>query len=130
MPIYTPKTSRTDFKGGKNILASEHFTFIEGGATLDAAKIGSGYVPVGQAIAQDATTGKWTKFVAADIATYADFGILNVDWNCDGVNDGIGWLGTIFGLIAAIPVEAFALVAVAVGLLCGLVALTDDEGES
>ncbi|ASH85344.1 hypothetical protein KC140_13980 [Listeria monocytogenes] len=43
---------------------------------------------------------------------------------------GIGWLGTIFGLIAAIPVEAFALVAVAVGLLCGLVALTDDEGES
>lgn len=48
MPIYTPKTSRTDFKGGKNILASEHFTFIEGGATLDAAKIGSGYVPVGQ----------------------------------------------------------------------------------
>ncbi|CUL45330.1 hypothetical protein E1Z16_11035 [Listeria monocytogenes] len=89
MPIYTPKTSRTDFKGGKNILASEHFTFIEGGATLDAAKIGSGYVPVGQAIAQDATTGKWTKFVAADIATYADFGILNVDWNCDGVNDGI-----------------------------------------
>ncbi|AVV07558.1 hypothetical protein [Listeria monocytogenes] len=89
MPIYTPKTSHTDFKGGKNILASEHFTFIEGGATLDAAKIGSGYVPVGQAIAQDATTGKWTKFVAADIATYADFGILNVDWNCDGVNDGI-----------------------------------------
>ncbi|EAC6949426.1 hypothetical protein ACS35_04765 [Listeria monocytogenes] len=89
MPIYTPKTSRTDFKGGKNILASEHFTFIEGGATLDAAKIGSGYVPVGQAIAQDATTGKWTKFVAADIATYADFGILNVDWNCNGVNDGI-----------------------------------------
>ncbi|EHR3622596.1 hypothetical protein [Listeria seeligeri] len=89
MPIYTPKMSRTEFKGGKNILASEHFTFIEGGATLDAAKIGAGYVLVGQAIAQDATTGKWTKFVAADIATYADFGILNVDWNCDGVNDGI-----------------------------------------
>ncbi|EDN9201641.1 hypothetical protein GXB53_07320 [Listeria monocytogenes] len=43
---------------------------------------------------------------------------------------GIGWLGTIFGLIVVIPVEAFALVAVAVGLLCGLVALTDDEGES
>ncbi|HAA6369466.1 hypothetical protein HCA33_05565 [Listeria seeligeri] len=89
MPIYTPKTSRTEFKGGKNILASEHFTFIEGGATLDAAKIGAGYVPVGQAIAQDTATGKWTKFVAADIATYADFGILNVDWNSDGVNDGI-----------------------------------------
>lgn len=43
---------------------------------------------------------------------------------------GIGWLGTLFGLIGTIPVEAFALVAVAVGLLCGLVALTDDEGES
>ncbi|HBZ6456198.1 TPA: hypothetical protein MMD81_002079 [Listeria monocytogenes] len=43
---------------------------------------------------------------------------------------GIGWLGTIFGLIVVIPVEAFALVAVAVGLLCGLVALTDDEGGS
>ncbi|WP_271000198.1 hypothetical protein [Listeria seeligeri] len=43
---------------------------------------------------------------------------------------GIGRLGTIFGLIVVIPVEAFALVAVAVGLLCGLVALTDDEGGS
>ncbi|HGX1670106.1 TPA: hypothetical protein ACNSLV_002521 [Listeria monocytogenes] len=43
---------------------------------------------------------------------------------------GIGWLGTLFGLIVAIPVEAFALVAVAIGLLCGLVALTDDEGGS
>ncbi|MBC1728676.1 hypothetical protein IA614_09855 [Listeria seeligeri] len=43
---------------------------------------------------------------------------------------GIGWLGTIFCLTVDIPVEAFALVAVAVGLLCGLVALTDDEGES
>lgn len=43
---------------------------------------------------------------------------------------GIGWLGTLFSLIVVIPVEAFALVAVAIGLLCGLVALTDDEGGS
>ncbi|EPD9051496.1 hypothetical protein ACSFMY_002285 [Listeria monocytogenes] len=89
MPIYTPSQSRTEFKGGKNILASEHFTFIEAGATLDATKFGKGYVEVGQAIAQDSTTGKWVKFVAADVANYADFGILNVDWDCDGENDGI-----------------------------------------
>lgn len=89
MPIYTPKTSRTAFQGGKNILASEHFTFIEAGATLDGVKLGAGYVPVGQAIAQDAETGKWVKFVDADADSYADFGILNVDYNCDGVNDGV-----------------------------------------
>lgn len=89
MPIYTPKTSRTEFQGGKNILASEHFTFIEAGATLDGAKFGATYVEVGTAIAQDETTGKWVPFVDADVAKYVDFGILNVDWNSDGVHDGI-----------------------------------------
>ncbi|MBC1286877.1 hypothetical protein HB818_14020 [Listeria booriae] len=89
MPIYTPKQSRSEFKGGKNILASEHFTFIEAGATLDGAKFGATYVEVGTAIAQDKTSGKWVPFVDADVAKYNDFGILNVDWNSDGVHDGI-----------------------------------------
>ncbi|EAC5530987.1 hypothetical protein LT01_00610 [Listeria monocytogenes] len=43
---------------------------------------------------------------------------------------GIGWLGTLFGLIAEIPANAFVLVALAVGLLCGMVAITDDEGDA
>ncbi len=92
MPIYTPKTSRTDFKGGKNILASEHFTFIEAGATLDATKFGAKYVEVGTAVAQNATSGKWEPFKEGTEeapANYADYGILNVDWNSDGVNDGV-----------------------------------------
>ncbi|EUJ44400.1 hypothetical protein [Paenilisteria rocourtiae] len=89
MPIYTPKQSRTGFQGGKNILASEHFTFIEAGATLDGTKFGDTHVEVGTAIAQDETTGKWVPFVDADVDKYVDFGILNVDWNSDGVNDGI-----------------------------------------
>lgn len=33
---YTLQTGRTDFTGGKNILASEHLQFVEAGATLDA----------------------------------------------------------------------------------------------
>ena len=89
MPIYTPKFTETEFRGGKNILASEHVQFIEGGATLDGAAFGAGYVDVGTLIARDTTTGKWVEFVADDIDNYDDFGILNVDWECDGENDGI-----------------------------------------
>ncbi|MBC2037937.1 hypothetical protein [Listeria marthii] len=43
---------------------------------------------------------------------------------------GIGWFGTLFGLIAEIPSNAFVLVSLAVGLLCGMVAITDDEGDA
>lgn len=73
---YNLQTSETSFKGGKNILASEHVQFVEAGATL---KGGEGALQCGQAIARVASTGKWVKFVAANVATYDDFGILNVD---------------------------------------------------
>jgi hypothetical protein len=73
---YNLQTSRTAFKGGKNILASEHVQFIEGGATL---KAGQGALVAGQAIARETASGKFVKFVDANVATYDDFGILNVD---------------------------------------------------
>lgn len=73
---YNLQTSREAFKGGKNILASEHVQFIEGGATL---KAGQGALAVGQAIARETASGKFVKFVDANVATYDDFGILNVD---------------------------------------------------
>ncbi|AYV74319.1 head decoration protein [Bacillus sp. PK3-056] len=73
---YNLQTSQTSFKGGKNILASEHFQFVEAGVTL---KAGQGALAVGQAIARETSTGKWVKFADADVANYDDFGILNVD---------------------------------------------------
>ncbi|WP_141431910.1 hypothetical protein [Bacillus sp. 03113] len=73
---YNLQTSQTAFKSGKNILASEHFQFVEAGATV---KAGEGVLVPGQAIARVAADGKWVKFVDADVANYDDFGILNVD---------------------------------------------------
>lgn len=35
---YGPIFKKTGFSGGKNILASEHLQYIEGGATLDHTK--------------------------------------------------------------------------------------------
>jgi len=73
---YNLQTSQTSFKGGKNILASEHFQFVEAGVTL---KAGQGAFAVGQAIARETATGKWVKFADANVANYDDFGIINVD---------------------------------------------------
>lgn len=72
---YNLQRTTQAFKSGKNILASEHVQFVEAGATI---KGGEGALTCGQAIARDAT-GKWVKFVDANVATYTDFGILNVD---------------------------------------------------
>ena len=85
MPLYTPKFSETQFKGGKNILASEHFEWIKGGATLDAEAFATGYHDSGKLIARNTTTGKFEPFSA--VAGYDTFSILNVDFNNDGVND-------------------------------------------
>ena len=81
---YNLQTSQTAFKGGKNILASEHFQFVEAGVTL---KAGQGALETGQAIARETASGKWVKFVDANVANYNDFGILNVD--ADATNDSI-----------------------------------------
>lgn len=96
MPLYTPKFSDTGFKGGKNILASEHLQFIEGGATLDATKFAVGYHDVGKLIARNTTTGKYepvadvegdTEAGTTGLEGFDNFGILNVDFTNDGVND-------------------------------------------
>lgn len=98
MPLYTPKFSQTEFRGGKNILASEHLQFVEAGATLDATKFDVGHVEVGKLIARNLTTGKYEPVadVTGDeesgttgLEGFDNFGILNVDWDNDGENDVI-----------------------------------------
>lgn len=92
MGLYTPKQSSTGFKGGKNILASEHLQFIEGGATLDASKFTTGYNEAGLLIGRKKVGGKFEDVSALDaiaLADYDNFGILNVDFDNDGVNDVI-----------------------------------------
>ena len=73
---YNLQITQTPFVQGKNILASEHVQFIEGGATI---KAGEGLLDCGQAIARETATGKWVKFNDEDVANYDDFGILNVN---------------------------------------------------
>lgn len=88
MPLYTPKFSNEEFSGGKNILASEHLQFIEGGATLDATAFATGYHDVGKLVARNTTTGKYEPVAGAeDLTSYDNFGILNVDFYNDGEND-------------------------------------------
>lgn len=90
MPLYGPKFSQTEFRGGKNILASEHLQFVEGGATLDATKFDTGYNDVGKLIARNTTSGKYediSKVDVEDYGNYDNFGILNVDFENDGQTD-------------------------------------------
>ena len=78
---YNLKITQTPFVQGKNILASEHVQFIEGGATIKASEYSydEGSLECGQAIAREKDTGKWVKFEDEDVDNYDDFGILNVD---------------------------------------------------
>lgn len=85
MPLYTPKFNNSEFKGGKNILASEHLEFVKGGATLDATKFATGYHEVGKLIARNTTSGKYEPFSA--VVGFDSFSILNVDFENDGEND-------------------------------------------
>jgi len=81
---YGPIFKKTDFVGGKNILASEHLQYIEGGATLDHTKFATGYNEVGQLIARNTTTGKFEPFTTGeDAPEYDNHGILNEDFNND-----------------------------------------------
>jgi len=82
---YTLQTFKSGFKGGKNILASEHFQFIEAGATLNAAAIGNTYLPVGTPVARNTTNGKYEVF--SSTTGFDNFGLLNIDVNVDGQND-------------------------------------------
>lgn len=91
MPAYNGRIVETEFKSGMNILASEHFQFVHGGATLDAAAIGAKTLKCGTAIARNLTTGKYEEY--ADDSEggvpegYDNFSILNIDVELDGSND-------------------------------------------
>lgn len=76
---YGPIFKKTDFVGGKNILASEHLQYIEGGATLDHTKFPTGYNPVGLLIARNLATGKFEPFSTTE--GFDNFAILNEDFD-------------------------------------------------
>jgi len=83
---YGPIFKKTDFVGGKNILASEHLQYIEGGATLDHTKFPTGYNAVGALIARNIATGKFEPFVVQDegdedVVVYDNHAILNEDFD-------------------------------------------------
>ena len=52
---YNLNRGRTEFTGGKNILASTHLQFREVGGTLDATKFPVGLVEVGTCIVKNTT---------------------------------------------------------------------------
>lgn len=91
MAGYSLNPKRSAYTSGKNILASEHFKFVEGGATLDAAAIGAASLAPGTAIARNTTTGKYEVYSETTPGTlepgFDEFHILNVDVEVDGVND-------------------------------------------
>lgn len=78
---YGPIFRKTDFVGGKNILASEHLEYVKGGATLDHTAFPTGYNEVGALIARNVTTGKFEPFTTTE--GYDTFSILNEDFNND-----------------------------------------------
>ncbi|MHC8516780.1 hypothetical protein [Sporosarcina sp. ITBMC105] len=84
---YGPVFKKTAFQGGKNILASEHLQYIEGGATLDHTKFAKGYNEVGQIIARNTTTGKFEPYVESVPGTlesgFDNFAVLNEDFTND-----------------------------------------------
>lgn len=88
---YTPGNfTETAFKSGKNILASEHFQYTESGGTLDGAKIGNTYLPVGTALARNTTSGKYEVF--STTTGFDDLCILNVDVQMAGKDVVVGEL--------------------------------------
>ncbi len=79
--VYGPIFSKTTLQGGKNILASEHLQFVEGGATLDHTKFPTGFNEVGAQVARNASSGKFEPFTETE--GFDDFGILNEDFYND-----------------------------------------------
>lgn len=104
----TFKYVREPFVEGKNILASEHFQFVEGGATF--ASVAAQTYPVGTAVARNKTTGKWVKFVDADetAGNYDDYGILNVEVEFNGTDDVIVGEVIVRGSVYAAKLDASA----------------------
>lgn len=90
---YTLQTSREAYTGGKNILASEHLQFIEGGATLDATKFPTGVNALGLLVARNTATGKFEPYTETTPGTlqpgFDNFSVLNIDFNNNGTDDTI-----------------------------------------
>lgn len=86
---YGPKFSKTGFKGGKNILASEHLEFVKGGATMDAGKFDKGTVDVGTLVARNTDSGKFEPFDADSEDSFDTYSITNVDFMNDSEQDMI-----------------------------------------
>lgn len=84
---YTLQTNRNGFQGGKNILASEHLQFVEGGATLDAVAFGEGLIEVGTLIARNTTSGKYEPYNGDFAEGYDEPSILNIDVQSNGEDD-------------------------------------------
>lgn len=88
---YTLQTSRDPFKGGKNILASEHLQFVEAGATLDASAFGAGTIELGTLIARNTTSGKYEPYTESTPGTFEpgfdEPSVLNIDAECNGTDD-------------------------------------------
>lgn len=83
--VYGPIIRKTDFLGGKNILASEHRQNIEGGATLDHTKFPTGFNEVGQLVARNLETGKFEPFSTTE--GFDNFAVLNEDFRNDYEQD-------------------------------------------
>lgn len=108
---YTLKQSQTQFRGGKNILASEHVQYVHGGATIDGTKFLKGVIEVGTLIARNKTTGKYEPFnegLEGGLPTdYDNFYILNEDHDHDGETDAVFGAVIIEGSVyeAKLPVK-------------------------
>lgn len=87
MAGYSLQISQDPFKNGKNILASEHVQFIEGGATIVS---GQGVLDCGTAIARRSADKLWEKYASANVANYDDYGILNVNIDATSANVVVG----------------------------------------
>lgn len=105
---YTLKQSNTEFKGGKNILASEIVQYVHGGATLAGDKFDAGLIEVGTLIARNTDTGKYEPFSA--VAGFDNFFILNEDHVHDGETDAVSGAVIIAGSVyeAKLPVAPSA----------------------
>ncbi|WP_144559564.1 hypothetical protein [Shouchella miscanthi] len=98
MPYYSKtKRKEPEFRGGINILSSEHFQYIEAGITLDAEAIGEKYLPVGTPVARNLETGKFEVYAddtsgeePALPSGYDEFALLNVDVNMQGEDAIVG----------------------------------------
>lgn len=84
------RNEREDFRGGRNILASEHLQYFEAGGTLDAEVTGAVYLPLGTLLARSLTTGKFEPAAAlTDLEGYDNPVVMNIDVDVDGENDVI-----------------------------------------